>query len=78
VPTSTFQNAGHPDETLRGHRGTAPFYLGYAHEALARAKSGLDRGADAKSHGNAAAPLAAAVKDKHYREALMADLAMIV
>src|SRR5580704_424822 len=73
---------GNHDEALR-HAQTclqfshdpAPFYLGYAHEALARATAGLGRVADAKSHLDAAASCAAAVKDKHDREALLADLA---
>jgi tetratricopeptide (TPR) repeat protein len=55
----------------------APFYLAYAHEALARAMAGLGRSEDAKRHLDIAAALAADVKDKHEREALLADLASV-
>jgi hypothetical protein len=54
-----------------------PFYLGYAHEALARSLQGLGRSLEAREHLDAAARCASGVKVKHDREALLADLATI-
>ena len=67
----------HAEVCLAASQDAAPFYLGYAHEALARAMSGLGRSEDAMRHLRIAASLASGVKDKHDREALLADLATI-
>lgn len=52
----------------------APFYLGYAHEALARAHKLAANAVDAASHLSSAQRLAAKVGDKDERELLVADL----
>jgi tetratricopeptide (TPR) repeat protein len=75
---------GNPAEALR-HAQTCldfshdlePFYLGYAHEAVARAMIGLGRRADAESALKAAAASASAVTLKQDRDALLADLESI-
>jgi hypothetical protein len=51
-----------------------PFYLGYAHEALARAQNLAGNTAAAAEHLQAAIQLAGQVVDKSEREAILADL----
>jgi hypothetical protein len=58
-------------------RHDPPFLLGYAHEALARAMSGLGRESEAGDHLEAAQACAGQVKEKGNRELLLADLASI-
>jgi len=52
----------------------APFYLGYAHEALARAHRLAGSSKDSESHLKTARELAARVGDKGERDLLTADL----
>lgn len=54
-----------------------PFYLAYAHEALARAATILGRTDDARNHLEEAHRLAEAVPDPADREPLLKDLASI-
>lgn len=52
-----------------------PFYLGYAHEALARAEALAGNGEEARQHLSAARDLAAQVTNTDERSLLEADLA---
>lgn len=52
----------------------SPFYLGYAHEALARAHRLAGKNAIATEHLNTAHELAVLIEDNSEREALLADL----
>jgi hypothetical protein len=52
----------------------APFYLGYAHEALARAHQLAGNNEDAKRHLVSALGLAASIRKKDDRELLETDL----
>jgi hypothetical protein len=54
--------------------GLAPFYLGYAHEALARAQALAGNSTAAAEHTQAALQLAGEIKEKSDREALLSDL----
>ena len=72
---------GHAAEALRHAQvcldyseGLAPFYLGYAHEALARAQALAGNSEAAADHLKAALQLAGEVKEESDREALLADL----
>jgi hypothetical protein len=72
---------GHALEALRHAQvclaysaGLAPFYLAYAHEALAHAQSLAGNSATAAEHLKAALQLAGEVKEKSDREALLSDL----
>ncbi len=72
---------GNAPEALRHARvclaysaGLAPFYLGYAHEALARAQALAGNSAAAAQDLRLALELAGRVEDKGDREALLADL----
>lgn len=51
-----------------------PFYLGYAHESLARAQGLAGNSVAANKHLRASRALAEQVSDKGEREALLADL----
>jgi tetratricopeptide (TPR) repeat protein len=73
---------GHPDEALRhaeialSHSGALPpFYVGYAHEALARAHALAGRRDVAAEHLRRAQACATAVADADERALLVRDLA---
>ena len=62
-------------QVCRDYSGAlAPFYLGYAHEALARAHQLAGNSRAAREHLDAALGLAANVADKEERELLLTDL----
>ena len=58
-------------------RGLKPFYLGYAHEALARAYKLAANEREAGQHLKAAQDLAAQVGDNGERQYLVSDLAQL-
>ena len=58
-------------------RGLKPFYLGYAHEALARAYKLAANEREAAQHLKAAQDLAAQVGDSGERQYLVSDLAQL-
>jgi hypothetical protein len=62
-------------EVCLGHSGALPpFFLGYAHEALARAYSVANDARAARGHLDAALALAGKVAKKEDRELLLGDL----
>ena len=65
------------ERCLRHSEGLAPFYVGYAHEALARAARVAGDEARVKHHLNEARRCAEMVTDKAERETLKKDLATI-
>lgn len=67
----------HAGTCLTHSDGLAPFYLGYAHEALARAYALLGDDANMQAHLERAATLAMGVEDASSRDALVADLATV-
>ena len=72
------ERAGHYGERcLAISRDEEPFYLGYAHEALARAAAISNQPQSMNDHLQRARDLAAAVSDSEERQALEADLATI-
>ena len=72
------ENARHYGELcLTASAGEAPFYLGYAHEALARAGKIASHQAAVQSHLTEARRCAALVTDAEERAALEADLAQL-
>ncbi len=62
------------DRCLAVSRDEEPFYLGYAHEALARAAAVLQDGDEMAEHLRQARDLAEAVSDVEEKKILMADL----
>ncbi|MFN7954112.1 MAG: hypothetical protein U0610_20475 [bacterium] len=58
-------------------QGLDAFYLGYAHEALARAEMAAGRQAEASAHLAKARALANQIADPAERELLLADLATL-
>jgi hypothetical protein len=67
----------HAQTSLESSQELGPFLLGYAHEAMARAMSGLGRETEARAHLEVAANCAQQVKDKDDRKLLLADVASI-
>ncbi|WP_038162102.1 hypothetical protein [Verrucomicrobium sp. BvORR106] len=61
-------------QALEFARGDTPFYLGYAHEALARAAKGLRRQQAMEEHLKEARGLVSQVQDAERRLMLRGDL----
>ena len=64
----------HGEHSLAYAKELSPFYLGYAHEAIARAAGLLNDEASFRTHLQNAQDLAAKVEDQEERSALDADL----
>ena len=67
----------HAEVCLHHSLGLAPFYLGYAHEALARAEGLAGRLVAAAQHRQQATDLAARCEADDERQALLDDLATL-
>ncbi len=64
----------HAEQSLQYVNGSPPFFIGYAHEAIARAASILGNAPLLQKHLQQARSLAATVSDKDDRAMLAADL----